>query len=587
MNCENCGGERAETDKACPICGAVQPPPPSGGTPFVREGGHASGHPAEGNGHDGGESGAQVPPEFTDDKAEDNANRNEVVLLAQKAMGGDDSVWGEIYEKTQRYVYYMALKFLRSEQDAQDITQEVFIQAIRSIGQLYTADSFFGWLRSIITSKCKDLMKKKKPVLLDEEEDGGSPFDDVPEMDDNFIPDMALDSAETRRMILELIDALPYSQRQAVMFYYYDEMTVDQIAAVMECPPGTVKSRLNYARQQIKKGVEEHERKGVKLYGVAALPVLSILLREQAKTLLMPSSISGGLGTILGQAAGTAAGGASAGAGGATAASTAAATAAKASVPLVTKIIAGVIAGTVVIGGGVMLLTNNDETDDNAATPPPITELIPLETDSPDISIEAADDDAAAVQPEENSPGEEDEEEPVEEEEYYDTLSNEQKQLLSRLETALRTTDYSTAYSIQGSAEFQALCDEIPDWGGFWYYSDEETSVLVYRGFDGGYGMNVFAGKGGNGEYCSSRYGGSTWENYVMAATKYSGGKPNGPFEQHFINYNQDQPEFMSEFGNLTDGEPYGKVFIKIKGELTEREYEPGWYNQWPDWPER
>jgi len=134
MNCDECGKEKQESDIECPHCGAPK------------------------------------------DKAQEPSNKNEVVLLAKRAMRGDDSVWGEIYEKTNRYVYFMALKFLRAEQDAQDITQEVYIQAIRSIGQLYAAESFFGWIRSIIFSKCKDLVKKKKPVLLDDDEDGGSPW---------------------------------------------------------------------------------------------------------------------------------------------------------------------------------------------------------------------------------------------------------------------------------------------------------------------------------------------------------------------------------------------------------------------------
>ena len=262
MYCSQCGKQINNADKFCPHCGA-----------------------------------AQNQNNISNAPSSENATKNEVVQLVGRAMQGDDSVWGEIYEKTHRYVYFMALKFLRSDQDAQDITQEVYIQAIRSIGQLYSADSFFGWLRSIVYSKCKDFVKKKKPTLLEDEAQGW--LENIPEIDDKFLPDMTLDSAESRRMILELIDALPYLQRQAVMFYYYDEMTIDQIAALMECPAGTVKSRLNYARQQIKNGVKEHERKGIKLYGVATLPIIVMLLREQASTLPIPPSLGSNLAPII------------------------------------------------------------------------------------------------------------------------------------------------------------------------------------------------------------------------------------------------------------------------------------------------
>ena len=265
MYCMKCGKQVKETDKFCLYCGAPQNPAPTSAAP----------KPAE---------------------ESDGADRDEVIRLVRLAMQGDDSVWGGIYEKTHRYVYYLALKFLRSEQDAQDITQEVYIQLIRSITRLLNSDSFFGWLRSIVYSKCKDLIKKKKPVLIDDYDE--TALDNMPETGEDFLPDSALDDAETRRMILELVDNLPDAQRQAVVFYYYDEMTVEQIAQLMECPAGTVKSRLNYARKQIKEGVEEHERKGVKLYSMAALPILTILLREQAKTMIVPPEVVDGLSAL-------------------------------------------------------------------------------------------------------------------------------------------------------------------------------------------------------------------------------------------------------------------------------------------------
>jgi len=271
MFCTNCGKQVTGAGKYCSSCGAAlkqdaQPAPK--------------------------ETVQTKPPGF-----KDNTNNKEVIRLAGLAMSGDDSVWGEIYERTNRYVYFMALKFLHSEQDAQDITQDVYIQAIRSIGQLYNAESFFGWLRSIVFSKCKNIVKKKSPVLLEDEAPGL--LESMPEVSDRFLPDMTLDNSESKRMVLELVDALPYQQRQTILFYYYDDMTVDQISALMECPAGTVKSRLNYARQQIKAGVEEHERKGVKLYGAATLPILTMLLREQAKTLPIPSSLDSSMMPII------------------------------------------------------------------------------------------------------------------------------------------------------------------------------------------------------------------------------------------------------------------------------------------------
>ena len=99
MNCDNCGKEIAETDNICPYCGdrsGAQFPLPSGDAAFGHEGDKASATPVEGNSHAGEEPEPQAPPEFAEDKAGDTANRNEVVLLVQKAMHGDDSLLSAI-----------------------------------------------------------------------------------------------------------------------------------------------------------------------------------------------------------------------------------------------------------------------------------------------------------------------------------------------------------------------------------------------------------------------------------------------------------------------------------------------------------
>jgi hypothetical protein len=84
-------------------------------------------------------------------------------------------------------------------------------------------------------------------------------------------------------MIMKVIDSLPPEQRMALLLYYYEELTVLQIAEIMDCPPNTVKSRLYYGRQQIKLAVEGYEKQGVKLYGAVPVPVLTELLRELAE----------------------------------------------------------------------------------------------------------------------------------------------------------------------------------------------------------------------------------------------------------------------------------------------------------------
>jgi hypothetical protein len=328
----------------------------------------------------------------------------------------------------------------------------------------------------------------------------------------------------------------------------------------MECAPGTVKSRLNYARQQIKKGVEEYERKGVKLYGMGAVPILTILLREEAESLLIPQALAGGLAALLGQIAGSGAGVGGAGAAAAAQASGAATQAAASTGTAVTaKIIAGVVAVAVITAGAVAV-PRLTQAPHQAQAPPAVVDTI------------------------------EDGEETPAEESYYNSLSDEHKQMLSRLESALRDSDYQTAYDIQGKADFRTLCDLIPElngWQNFWYYPDNETSIHVFVGNDSGMTIRIFLGRNGNGVYYCSRYGGSTYENFVMDVLDYSDGLANGSFERYIMNYGIGQTEFVSQRGNLRNGAADGSFFNDSTGGWIEYEYDPDWYAHWPDWPER
>lgn len=100
----------------------------------------------------------------------------------------------------------------------------------------------------------------------------------IPIADENltFSPEESVDYAETKRLMKEILDGLPEDQKLCVLMYYYEELSVADIADALGCSTGTVKSRLNYARKKIRNDVEELERKGTKLYSVAAASVYTL-----------------------------------------------------------------------------------------------------------------------------------------------------------------------------------------------------------------------------------------------------------------------------------------------------------------------
>lgn len=165
------------------------------------------------------------------------------------------------------------------------MTQEVLLVVYQKLDTLTDPAAFNGWAKRITATRCMNAVSRTHVDLqFSEDEDGNSFIDTIEELDEQKIPDAALDNAQTARMIVELIDALPKAQRICTYLYYYDELSVQEIAALTNATENTVKSRLNYARKAIKEGVLEHEKRGVRLYGLSPLPFLLYYLRMAAQT---------------------------------------------------------------------------------------------------------------------------------------------------------------------------------------------------------------------------------------------------------------------------------------------------------------
>lgn len=272
--------------------------------------------------------------------------------LVRRAMEQNQASWAELYEATCREAYFVALKVSGSEDDAMDLVQDAYVTAYERLPQLAEPEKFRSWLNMIVANKCRDYLKKKKPALFTdlEREDGPEPdWEDDREYGN---PDDELDHRETVRLVAEMIDGLPVDQKLCILLYYRDELSVGQIARSLEVSEGTVKSRLNYARQKIKASVEKLEKQGVKLYGLAPLTFLAWQLKSEAEAASLPAALAAV--PAVGTAGGTAAAAGSAVSSGAASAAVTAPAAVGTKTLLNgigAKVIAGILAGSVAVGG--------------------------------------------------------------------------------------------------------------------------------------------------------------------------------------------------------------------------------------------
>ncbi len=193
-----------------------------------------------------------------------------------------------LYESTYRDKYYIALKYMKNEDDALDVLQDAYMKAFDKLDTLYEAEKFPAWLGMIVANTAKNALAKKKPVLFSEmgtENEDGDAFEYQIE-DENIgnQPELSYTKEETRELVQQLIDSLSEEQRLCILMFHIEEMSIREIAEILDCSENTVKSRLNYGRKNLKTKAEELEKQGYKLYGIAPLPLLLYLLRMECAT---------------------------------------------------------------------------------------------------------------------------------------------------------------------------------------------------------------------------------------------------------------------------------------------------------------
>lgn len=207
--------------------------------------------------------------------------------LVEKIKKGDNKSFEKLYKLTEREVWFTCISFLKNETTAQDIMQETYITAFLKIQSLEKSSQIRSWLNRIAVNKCKNYLKGKGEIQLDDEI-----FENQAIVDERIsIPEEYISDKAKREIILSIMqEVLSDVQYQTVIMHYFNEMTVDEIAEVFECSRGTVLSRLNYSRAKMKTAIEDYENKsGDKLHGVVFVPFFTTIFKEEAKSLCVPS----------------------------------------------------------------------------------------------------------------------------------------------------------------------------------------------------------------------------------------------------------------------------------------------------------
>lgn len=164
--------------------------------------------------------------------------------------------------------------------------QETYITAFLKLDTLNDEQKFCGWIISIAVNKCKNKLKGKVEYRIDDEV-----LITEAETDELMLPEEYITKTEKRKVLLQIMeDTLSFNQYQTVLMFYFDEMSISEIAQGLEISEGTVKSRLNSSRAKMKTAIEDYENKsGDKLHGVVVVPFFTTIFKEEAKSLAVPN----------------------------------------------------------------------------------------------------------------------------------------------------------------------------------------------------------------------------------------------------------------------------------------------------------
>ena len=206
--------------------------------------------------------------------------------LVLSAKNGNKKAFDKLYKLTSNDVWFTCVSLLKDEENAKDIMQETYITAFLKLDTLKDEEKFCGWLTAIATNKSKNKLKGKVEYQIDDEI-----LIAETETDELMLPEEYINKAEKRKVLLQIIeDTLSFNQYQVVLMFYFNELSIAEIAQALEISEGTVKSRLNSSRAKMKTAIEDYENKsGDRLHGVVFVPFFTTIFREQAKSLCVPS----------------------------------------------------------------------------------------------------------------------------------------------------------------------------------------------------------------------------------------------------------------------------------------------------------
>ncbi|MFN4328094.1 MAG: RNA polymerase sigma factor RpoE [Limnobacter sp.] len=183
-----------------------------------------------------------------------SSDKDEDFLIVQRVQAGDQKAFNLLVSKYHRRVGRLLSRMVKNQEDIEEVVQETFIKAYRAIGNFRGDSAFYTWIYRIAINTAKNLLvnQGKRPTTLKEgvDEDGET-FEDNLALSNIDTPESLYQTKQIGEAVNAAMEDLPEDLRTAIVMREIDGLSYDEIAQVMGCPIGTVRSRIFRAREAI------------------------------------------------------------------------------------------------------------------------------------------------------------------------------------------------------------------------------------------------------------------------------------------------------------------------------------------------
>ncbi|SFB89493.1 RNA polymerase sigma factor [Ruminococcus albus] len=201
--------------------------------------------------------------------------KNELIEMVEQVKAGNKNAFKALYEEYYDRLYFFVLKNVDSKEAAEDITQDTFLKSMEKIDSLEKPENYVSWLHSIAYNRCTDMFRSRKSdVYFDTDEEFEAAMESHSLNEPVMVPEDYATDKDRARQLKSMIDSLKPDMKSALILYYYNDMSLADVAKTMGIPENTAKQKIFRARKKLKSKIEEMAGKGIVL---SAVPMNQLL----------------------------------------------------------------------------------------------------------------------------------------------------------------------------------------------------------------------------------------------------------------------------------------------------------------------